>query len=164
MPVLVSDTSIIIDLDRGELLEAAFALDDDFVVPDLLFARELEGEHGERLLGMGLMVEQLTAAEVTQATILRRTDQRLSLPDTFAFALAQGRAWTLLTGDRALRTVAEAQGIDVHGTLWVLDRLEQSGKFDPAVLYAGLTKATAHPRCRLPRGEVDHRLKRYLAT
>lgn len=161
MAVLVSDTSIIIDLDRGELLEAAFALDEDFAVPDLLFARELDGDLGARLQELGLIVEQLTPLEVTQATILRRADQRLSLPDTFAFALAQGRTWTLLTGDRGLRAVAEAQGIEVHGTLWILDRLEATGTCDAASLHGGLTKTAAHPRCRLPRGEVDQRLKRY---
>jgi len=161
MPVLVSDTSIIIDLDRGELLEIAFTHNDEFAVPDLLFARELDGELGARLKALGLIIEQLTSDEVTQATVLRRADQRLSLPDTFAFALAQGRAWTLLTGDRGLRTAAEAVGIEVHGTLWILDRLETVGKCDPAVLHAGLTKTAAHPRCRLPRGEVDQRLKRY---
>jgi predicted nucleic acid-binding protein len=162
MPVLVSDTSIIIDLDRGELLDVAFTLDDQFVVPDLLFARELEGDLGARLQGLGLIVEPLTAGEVTQATVLRRSDQRLSLPDTFAFALAHARAWALLTGDRALRAAAEAKGIEVHGTLWVLDRLEQTAKCDPAALHAGLTKTAAHPRCRLPHNEVDQRLKRYL--
>lgn len=160
--MLVSDTSILIDLDRGELLEVAFTLDDQFVVPDLLFARELKGDLGIRLQGLGLLVEPLSAAEVTQATILRRADQRLSLPDTFAFALARERAWTLLTGDRGLRSAAEAQGIEVHGTLWVLDRLEHAGKCSPAELHAGLTKTAAHRRCRLPRPEVDQRLRRYL--
>jgi predicted nucleic acid-binding protein len=159
--VLVSDTSIIIDLDRGELLEAAFALGEEFAVPDLLFARELDGDLGARLQGLGLIVEQLTSLEVTQATILRRANQSLSLPDTFAFALAQGRTWTLLTGDRGLRAVAEAQGLEVHGTLWILDKLETSGTCNAAMLHGGLTNMAAHPRCRLPHGEIDQRLKRY---
>ena len=32
MPFLVSDTSVIIDLDRGDFLEPAFGLSDRFVV------------------------------------------------------------------------------------------------------------------------------------
>lgn len=47
MPVLVSDTSVIIDLDRGALIEDLFRLPYEFAVPDLLFARELAGALGD---------------------------------------------------------------------------------------------------------------------
>ena len=36
MEVLVSDTSVIIDLDHGELLDHLFGLPYEFCVPDLL--------------------------------------------------------------------------------------------------------------------------------
>lgn len=124
MPFLVSDTSVIIDLDRGDLLDAAFQLGDQLVVPDLLFSRELDADFGARLRSLGLVIESLDAGEVTRATRLGRTERRLSVADTFAFALAHGRRWTLLTGDGTLRSVAEAQGIAVHGVLWIIDRIE----------------------------------------
>jgi hypothetical protein len=161
MTVLVSDTSVIIDLERGELLESVFRLTVDFAVPDLLFHRELAGPLGDRLLALGLRVEELSPGEVQGATVLRRADATLSLPDTFAFALAQGRQWTLLTGDAGLRRTAEAHALDVHGTLWVLDQLEAQGACSLQVLAAGLAKASGHPRCRLPRAEVNARLARY---
>ena len=161
MTVLVSDTSVIIDLERGELLESVFQLAVDFAVPDLLFHRELAGPLGDRLLALGLRVEELSPGEVQGATVLRRADATLSLPDTFAFALAQGRQWTLLTGDAGLRRTAEAHALDVHGTLWVLDQLEAQGACSLEVLAAGLAKASGHPRCRLPKAEVTVRLNRY---
>ena len=161
MTVLVSDTSVIIDLERGELRESVFPLAVDFAVPDLLFHRELAGPLGDRLLALGLRVEELSPGEVQGATVLRRADATLSLPDTFAFALAQGRQWTLLTGDAGLRRTAEAHALDVHGTLWVLDQLEAQGACSLQVLAAGLAKASGHPRCRLPRAEVNARLTRY---
>ena len=161
MPFLVSDTSVIIDLDRGDLLEAAFGLDDRFVVPDLLFKRELDGEFGERLRVLGIVVESLEGSEVTRAVQLGQAERRLSLADTFAFALALGRQWTLLTGDGVLRSVAEAEGLSVHGVLWIIDRIEGSGLCDARTLHGCLSKTAAHPRCRLPRREVEARLKRY---
>lgn len=161
MPFLVSDTSVIIDLDRGDLLDAALGLDDTFVVPDLLFERELDEDFGERLRGLGIVIESLDGVEVRRAAELGRRDRRLSVADTFAYALAHGREWTLLTGDGVLRTVAEADGLTVHGVLWVVDRIETSGRCDAATLHACLSKIAAHPRCRLPRREVDLRLKRY---
>lgn len=81
MTVLVSDTSVIIDLERGELLESVFQLAVDFAVPDLLFHRELAGPLGDRLLALGLRVEELSPGEVQGATVLRRADATLSLPD-----------------------------------------------------------------------------------
>ena len=91
-----------IDLERGALLEALFQLPHEFVVPDLLFERELKGVLGDRLIALGLRVEELTPAEVTRAAALRRQRSALSVPDTFAFALARERTWTLLTGDAQL--------------------------------------------------------------
>lgn len=161
MPFLVSDTSVIIDLDRGDLLEAAFELDDSLVVPDLLFERELDADFGERLRSLGIVIESLDGSEVRRATQLRRGEPRLSVADTFAFALAQGRQWTLLTGDGVLRSVAEAEGVAVHGVLWVFDRIEANRICDAATLHGCLSKTAAHPRCRLPRREIELRLKRY---
>ncbi|WP_209313642.1 hypothetical protein [Jannaschia formosa] len=41
MPILVSDTSVLIDIERAGLTTRIFALPHDFVVPDLLYDREL---------------------------------------------------------------------------------------------------------------------------
>jgi hypothetical protein len=41
MTVLVSDTSVLIDLERGNLLETTFNLPVTLAVPDLLYAQEL---------------------------------------------------------------------------------------------------------------------------
>ena len=50
MPILVSDTSVLIDLERADLLDEMFLLPFEFAVPDLLYGRELAGELGDRLL------------------------------------------------------------------------------------------------------------------
>ena len=44
MKVLVSDTSVLIDLDRGSLVEATFRFPFEFTVPDLLYERELKDQ------------------------------------------------------------------------------------------------------------------------
>ena len=68
MNVLVSDTSVLIDLERGGLLETAFSLPVDFAVPDLLYNRELQQPDGERLLDWGLRIETLSAERIFSAT------------------------------------------------------------------------------------------------
>ena len=38
---LVADTSVLVDLERGSLLAACFRLPFEFVVPDVLYEREI---------------------------------------------------------------------------------------------------------------------------
>lgn len=164
MSILVSDTSILIDLERAGLLEEMFLLPYDFAVPDLLYENELAGELGDRLVGLGLRVEVLTPTELTRAIVVKRQHARLSAPDTFAFALAESRGWGLLTGDGTLRALAATKEVEMHGVLWVFDQLADGNHVGPDRLHGGLTTLSAHPRCRLPTAEVRHRLARFLPS
>jgi hypothetical protein len=161
MSVLVSDTSILIDLERGRLLEEVFRLPFEFAVPDLLYARELNGDFGDQLMALGLRVETLTPTELARATTVRRQNATLSTPDTFAFAIAEARRWTLLTGDRGLRELALAERIEMHGVLWLFDQLADGGHVEFDQLHSALSRTFSHPRCRLPAQEVRRRLERF---
>jgi hypothetical protein len=65
MKVLVSDTSVLIDLERGGFVEAIFSLPYQFAVPDVLYYGELEGEWGTRLVGLGLRIEETSSTGVS---------------------------------------------------------------------------------------------------
>src|SRR5262249_53281593 len=133
----------------------------EFAVPDLLYNRELADFGGPALVARGLRVEELTGDEAAIAQRTRSAHPKLSLPDAFAYALASVRGWTLLAGDRELRAVAEAQHMPCFGVLWVLDQLFDGKLAEPATIIAGLEAMAAHPRCRLPRAEIQARLERY---
>ena len=156
--VVVSDTSVLFDLDRGSLLTAAFRLSYDFVVPDLLFERELKGGSGDDLRNQGLKVAALDGNGVALALGYHRANRPLSLPDSFALALAKTSGWMLLTGDARLRQMAEREGVDCHGALWLLDRLLEEAVVSRERLRDGLEAISRHPRCRLPKAEVRARL------
>ena len=169
MDVMVADTSVLIDLERGSLLEQSFALPYSFKVPDLLYRNELANRKegpafGERLLGLGLEVVELNGDEVGRAVSFGRENQSLSLPDSFALALAASRTWALLTGDGALRSLAQCLGVICHGALWVLDQIHSRGIAAPEKLVSGLTAIRDHPRCRLPIIEIDRRLLIYSSS
>lgn len=157
MILLVSDTSILIDLERGGLLEVAFSCDWTMVVPDLLYERELFSENGPYLRSLGLGVVELSPDEVTFAQQVRSDRSALSLADCFALACAQRTGHVLLSGDKVLREEARIRNGTVYGVLWLLDRMH-AADISPALLLEGLTKIHAHPRCRLPKDEVQKRL------
>ena len=92
--VLVSDTSVLVDLQRGGVLEIALGLPYEFAVPDLLFERELrqweELEVSQRIAVLTLGVSGGGTRRC------RRADLKLSLPDA---GLAKRGGHTLLAGD-----------------------------------------------------------------
>jgi len=162
VPVLVSDPSVLIDLERGRLLEEMFRLPFEFAVPDLLYARELAGPLGEQLVALGLRVEVLTPVELARAATVRRQYASLSTPDTFAFAIAESRQWTLLTCDGGgLREFALAERIEMHGVLWLFDQFAEGNHVAFDRLHDGLNTIFALPRCGLPAQEVRRRLTRF---
>ena len=161
MIVLVSDTSVLIDLERGGLLELAFSCGLTMVVPDLLYDRELESENSPLLRRLGLGVVALSPDEVSFAQRIRTQRPGLSLPDCFALSCARRPEHALVTGDRLLRAEAQTRHCTVYGLLWLLDQIAASGAVGISLLYEGLTRISNHPRCRLPHGEVRARLQRW---
>lgn len=159
--ILVSDTSVLIDLERRGLPEAVFALPNEFAVPDVLYDREMQGTWGEGLIRLGLRVEEVSKEGVANALRYRQQRPSLSVPDSFALTLAKERQWLLLTGDGQLRDQAGRVDVECHGVLWLLDMMEEAGT--PAIqsLHDGLIILAAHPRCRLPRREITIRIERY---
>ena len=161
MPALVMDTSVVVDLERGGLLDSAFACGWAVVVPDLLYERELLDYSGPYLKTLGLGVLELSSTELNLAQSVKNARGQLSLPDCFALALSMRDGNVLLSGDGNLRAEAGLRGVSVHGVLWLLDRMKEQG-VSVALLHQGLTSMSLHRNCRLPGGEVRVRLERWL--
>jgi len=161
MIVLVSDTSVLIDLERGGLLEAAFACGHQLVVPDYLYDVELEPENGPLLKELGLNVVELTSEEVEFAQATLTAIPALTLADCFALSCARRPQHLLITGDKALRAEADEKNVACRGLLWILDQMEASEVIAIVSLAEGLQKIVAHPRCRLPKHDVAERLAKW---
>lgn len=158
MALLVSDANIFIDFDEGGLLEELFRLPDSIAVPDVLFEDELRDQH-EHLLGFGLVLLELEPASVLRAAELARRYRRPSRLDLAALALAEQEGCPLLTGDRHLREAARAEEVEVHGTLWLGERLVVAGVVHVPKLRAAYERMKTAGR-RLPWDEVEHQLRR----
>ena len=126
MQILVFDTSSLVDLECRSLLGASFRSAFRFVVPDLLYERELKNWGGEDLMRLGLVVEALDGEGVALALAYQKRMPALSLADCFALALAQIRSWILLSGDSALSRLATDEAVECHGVLWLLDKMHDA--------------------------------------
>jgi len=91
-----------------------------------------------------------------------RARPRLSIHDGFAFALAETHAGCiLLRGDAELRMLAERSRIEVHGVLWVCDRLFEGKLSTAEQLLAALSQLAADAAGRLPKRELAGYIRRY---
>ena len=158
---VILDTSVLIDLERGAILETIFCLPFNYAVPSLLYRMELKEYGGDALIDLGLRLEELDAKEVTLAQSYSLRRRALSVPDTLALALAKSRSWLLLSGDRKLVGLAQEKEVAVHGVLLLFDRIYDEGIADGTKLCASLRAIAAHPRCRLPKAEIERRLRIY---
>ncbi|GAA3961704.1 PIN domain-containing protein [Allohahella marinimesophila] len=99
-----------------------FELPYRFRIPDILFYEEVAESHGH-LLSLGLEIGELSSVTMMQASELINRYRRPSRNDCFALALAMQEACPLLTGDAALRTAAFTEGVEVKGTIWLVEQM-----------------------------------------
>ena len=163
MKVLVSDSSILIEFSKRELLDKMFHLELQFAVPDLLFHEELIdlGAYTRQdLLGFGLRVEALDAEGVEVAVAYQSERPALSLVDSFALALASHQGWNLLTEDRTMRSVADSKCIAHMDALWVIDSMLDASILSTPQVVAALEAMRNDPRCPVPKPELADRIRR----
>jgi predicted nucleic acid-binding protein len=161
MRILINDTSCLIDLRKAGLLPVTLGLPYRFVVALPLVDTELldfSETDWETLKGLGLEVLDLDSEKIGQALRFKATNPRLTANDCFSLVLAAAHQKAiLLTGDQALRQVAEGLKVEVHGVLWVIDALDRHG-VDPHTLLDGLRRWKDDRLVFLPTAELDRRI------
>ena len=164
MRTIVCDTSCMIDLRKAALLDTVLVLPYTFVMPDMLFEDEwlcLSASDKEMLFRCGLEVRELPGPSVTRAAAYFNRHRRLALKDCLALVLAEDIDNSiLLTGDGPLRAIAEDNGIEVHGVLWVIDELESHGVVPLRRLLDALRLFHDDDLVLLPADEVARRIRR----
>jgi predicted nucleic acid-binding protein len=152
----VTDSNLWIDLHRSRLIDQAFQLPMELVAPDVIIA-ELQVPRGIDLLKLGLIEKELSGDQVMAVLGFAERYLRPGRADLFALVLALELEAILLTGDGALREAAQEQGLEVHGTIWVLDQMVDQG----LIGIEGRSQALMlmlKAGSRLPRDEVATRL------
>ena len=148
-------------MEAGGLIRPMFRLDYRFAVPDVLFEVELR-EHHPGLARLGLRRMELNAESVRYVETLA-SDARakgVGRYDLFALALARQENCMLLTGDSLMRTLAEDEGRDVRGTLWLVEQIVNAGLIRlkrARQAYDAMRKAGR----RLPWDEVENQLQQF---
>mgnify|MGYP001149367987 CR=1 FL=1 len=161
--LLITDTNIWIDLKNGHLLEDVIRLPYQLMIPDLARSELSRGVSWQELIQRGVSEVELTGSQLTELVEIRSRWKGLSITDVAAFILARDYQAILLTGDERLRKMAVSQQIPVHGLLWLLDEMVQSGVLAKKQAAHALGLITSK-NPRLPQDECQKRLARWLGS
>ena len=131
----VVDTSVWIDLHRGDLLAQALALAIEFLASG--GPGDIDGVYGElaayadpdpkALAGRGVRFVNLEGVVIAHVVNMTTRYRRCSVVDLGVLALAKAEGVPLLTSDTALRNAARREDVAVSGTEWLLARMVASG-------------------------------------
>lgn len=164
MEYISSDTNIWLDfavIDRLDLpfrLPYVYLMDSDAIEDELLNPPDI----GDRLVKKGLQKTELTEEEFLLAEALTSKYTKPSLYDCIALAIAKVRGITLLTGDGPLRKAAREEGVQVIGTIGILDRLSEGRYIDSKEFEYCINELLKHngEKIRLPEIELRKRLEK----
>ena len=155
----ILDANVIFDLNAGDILEYPCSLPYTLHTTDFVLD-EIESISLAELEGCGLTLVELPSEMVVEVHRLRPEHLALSLADLSVFVYARHSGHMVLTGDGPLWTFARESGIDVHGTLWLLDLLVGQGILTRPNAIQALQRMTEQKRW-LPRAEVQKRIREW---
>lgn len=155
-----SDTNIWFDFYSISRIELPFRLSFRYLIYKEALRKEIVSPPHllSVLIDSGLTGVELTSEEFFYAESLSGKYVKLSGYDRTALAIAKKRDIPLLTGDLSLRKAAVKEGVQVFGTIWLIDSLYESGKIDAKEYIYCLESLRKNPDRRLPSYELDKRI------
>ena len=159
MKIAVQDANILIDLELSGLLGAWFQLDIETHTTDLIINQV--GKHEEILANVAsgrLIVHEFSAERIEEVIALTNSYPSIDIEDGSIYLLAKELDAFLLTGDKPLRKLAIVRCVEVHGTLWIFERLIERKVITRSAAAEKLKQLLNLDRY-LPRAECTQRLK-----
>ncbi len=168
--LVVSDTNIFIDLISIDLLDGFFSLPWEIHTTDMIM-KELKDSNQKikvdtfRQQGF-LKVKGFDGKEMLELLRMRNQAQKssnASIQDCSVWKLAKNLGCPLLTGDNRLRKVVQGDDVEVHGILYVLDKMLEHQVINHETAISKL-QGLFSVNSRLPKDEIDKRLELWKAA
>lgn len=160
MKYISSDTNIWLDFSTISRTDLPFRLPCTYIMYKEALRKEIINppELLDDLQKRGLMGVDLTIEELFCADELSKKYVKLSGYDRIALAVAKYRKIPLLTGDDPLRKAAEKEGVEVFGTIGLLDKLYDGDYINKLEYQFCLESLLEHKERRLPAEELQKRI------
>ena len=161
MKIAIKDANVFIDLEAMGLLDLWFqlgitTLTSSFVVQEL--------EDGGHMNALASIRAGQAMAGAFADFVDKHGQGGLSEADLSVIYLAIREKAMVITGDRMLRTMADARHLEIHGTLWIMDQLVFASLLRPALAadrLESLMQRTGRERRYLPKNESQARINKW---
>jgi predicted nucleic acid-binding protein len=170
MKIAIKDANVFIDLESMGLLDLWFQLGITTLTSDFVVSELEAGNHHNALASIRagqVIVAEISGLEmagVFSDFLETHANKGLSDTDLSVIYVAIREQAMVLSGDRLLRSMAEAESLEIHGTLWILDELVKSSLLKPHVAadrLDALVKRTGKEQRYLPKNECDSRISKW---
>lgn len=165
MEFISSDTNVWVDFASIDRLALPFKLPYVYLMYEEAISNELLQPEGidENLTRFGLQAVELTEEEFYLAEELNQKYLKPSTYDCIALAIAKCRRIILLTGDGALRRAAIKEGVEVMGSIKILDLLLEGNLIDTTEYLYCLEEFERQNgnEIRLPQSALQERIDKY---
>ena len=158
MKLIITDTNILFDIISIGALPEFFSLDYE-IFTTVFVIQEIKKSDQKEAIEVFIRAKQLNVIQFNPDEIEEIT--RFVTRKNFRGITDKSILWKtlqldcpLLTGDRKLRMGAEVHGVEVHGTIWVIERLVENDMISKAKgiqLLESLRKVNSS----LPYDEID---------
>lgn len=151
--ILLSDANVLIDLGHVGGLGVLQRISETEVLDLVLLECEHESQPDlvKEVLASGVKVVTTERAWLTEAGIYHNGP--LSIQDALCLYYAKKFGRALLAGDRPLRERCLQEGVEIRGTIWIVEEAFNQGLV-PAVELCRWLKAWPWLNRRLPKGEL----------
>ena len=163
MKLFITDTNVFFDLMNIEALPEFFGLDFEICTTDFVVNEILRLEQAEQIQNF-IRSKQLTVFRFSSDEIeivvnlkTKRTLRRIAVKSVLWKALQLKCA--LLTGDKSLRNEAEENGLEVHGSIWVVMLLVEE-KLLSAIKGIEMFEKLKIVNDSLPKEEIEKLIKK----
>ena len=164
MTLIITDTNIFFDIISIGALPEFFSLDYE-ICTTVFVLQEIMHSDQKEAIEVLVRAKELTIFEFDSDEIDEIEDLKTS--KTFKGITDKSVLWKslkmncpLLTGDKKLRTEAESQGVEVHGTIWVMETLIEKNQID-RTKGIHLLETLKVVNSSLPLDEIDKLIKKY---
>lgn len=163
MKLIITDTNIFFDIISIGALSEFFSLDYE-ICTTVFVIQEIRQSDQKKEIEDFIRAKELTLIEFDSDEIdeiegFKTSKSFKGITDKSVLWKSLQLKCPLLTGDRKLRTEAENQGVEVHGTIWVIESLVEK---DLIEITKGiqLLEALKQVNSSLPFDQIDKLIKK----
>jgi len=163
MRLIITDTNVLFDVIKIGALPEFFSLNFD-ICTTVFVIEEIKPPDQRDLVDAFIRAKKLTVfdfigKEIEEIENFEIVNELKRFTDKSVVWKSLQLNCPILTGDRKIREIAENLGLEVHGSIWIIDELVSNGLIssDMALeLFVQLMKTNSW----LPRNEIEKRINK----